>query len=124
MRGRRQACSRQLSVQTVNENVVEGPSPTGRGCREAAGEGSSGPESPSSGASRHLLPVGEGRWLRSQEFLQCLRHSNPFIGSYTSVTNADHAVGVACDIPVVGDEDDRIAFGVEAFEESENFLTR
>jgi len=43
------------------------PSPSGRGCREAAGEGFGRPENPSSGPSGHLLPGGEGptaaRWL-------------------------------------------------------------
>jgi ATP-dependent Lhr-like helicase len=48
------------------------PSPSGRGCPERAGEGSVDDErstdtEPSSGASRHLLPEGEGTtlaWLR------------------------------------------------------------
>ena len=39
---------------------LKSPSPSGRGRREAAGEGFAGPPDPSSGASRHLVPEGAG----------------------------------------------------------------
>ncbi len=42
--------------------LSSGPSPSGRGCREATGEGANSRKYiPSSGPSGHLLPEGEGR---------------------------------------------------------------
>jgi len=43
------------------------PSPSGRGCREAAGEGFRGRANPSPGPSGHLLPEGEGHFLRKAD---------------------------------------------------------
>ena len=40
--------------------IQDRPSPTGRGWREAPGEGFAGPVDPSSGPWGVLLPVGEG----------------------------------------------------------------
>jgi hypothetical protein len=51
------------------ENLSRGPSPTGRGWREAPGEGFLLLEHPSSGPSDHLLPVGEGHAITGQEEL-------------------------------------------------------
>jgi len=54
-----------MTPKEANKKMVANPSPEGRGCREAAGEGCR--ESslyPSPGPSGHLLPSGE-RFVRN-----------------------------------------------------------
>src|SRR5262245_7168550 len=72
-----------ISAFIQNRNLfARGPSPLGRGCREAAGEGENGP---SSGPSGHLLPEGEGLARQLAALLEQLWQQKPQPKGLTTV---------------------------------------
>src|SRR5688572_6490164 len=48
--------------------------------------------------------------------------SLPLVALHTPVADVDHAVGVLGDVPLVGDEDDGVAVGVELLEHAHDLL--